>query len=271
MAGEHQIGIGVATGVAAFLGLWGARRRWTPRLLLLTAATVAALATLYPGNVSPWRLVFAVVPGADAIRALVRVGLPLLLPAAIGVALLAERARQTWPRWAVAALAVAVVAEQGRTVPSWDVGPVRARVERLRAAIPSDCAAFLYAREGRRPPGSWVDDQIDAMWAGLERGVPTLNGYSGNEPTGWDLRHSAIRNPADERRLARALASWEARRGLDPARVCLVRLSIGGDGVGAARGGLVANRARSSMEILTTLQATTGESALRPPHRPRGR
>ena len=63
------------------------------------------------------------------------------------------------------------------------------------------------------------------MWAGLEIGVPTANGWSGYPPTQWDWRllDNAIDTPQDERELERALRAWIASRGLDPAGFCWIQ------------------------------------------------
>jgi hypothetical protein len=60
------------------------------------------------------------------------------------------------------------------------------------------------------------------MWAGLEAGVPTVNGYAGNTPPGWDLYRLGDGGPAGRRRLETALARWAEASGLDLARVARI-------------------------------------------------
>ena len=53
--------------------------------------------------------------------------------------------------------------------------------------------------------------QIDAIWASLERRLPTLNGYSGNLPKGWlPLWENVIRTPDDRKRIEAFLRRWPA-------------------------------------------------------------
>ena len=59
------------------------------------------------------------------------------------------------------------------------------------------------------------------MLAGLERGVPTLNGYSGNTPPGWDLSEPQLTTRAQ-------LEQWLARFPNSPggAQLCVVELVL---------------------------------------------
>jgi hypothetical protein len=62
--------------------------------------------------------------------------------------------------------------------------------------------------------------QVDAIWAQLLTDRPTLNGYSGNTPPGWELEWNLIRTPEDEQRVRVAAERWVAAQGLDPAGLC---------------------------------------------------
>ncbi len=61
------------------------------------------------------------------------------------------------------------------------------------------------------------------MWAQLETGVPTINGYSGASPPGWlPLFDSNVNGEKDIDRLGPALGQWAARYGLQPGEICWI-------------------------------------------------
>ena len=49
----------------------------------------------------------------------------------------------------------------------------------------------------------------DAIWAGMARNIPTLNGFSGNAPKGWFFGN--INQETDLRRLQDSVTSWTQR------------------------------------------------------------
>jgi hypothetical protein len=183
---------------------------------------VAACLVVYPGHYFVWNHVYQFVPGGAAIRAVARAGLLLLIPASIGLAFciqtLAARGRPV----VGVALVLACLMEQGLTTPSFDKRAEHAVAAAIAARIPPDCGAFLYSPLAARVP--YPRYQLDAMWAGLLRRVPTVNGYSGNYPPGWKpLAESSLGAPADERRVGKALADWARLRGLKADRLCWVK------------------------------------------------
>ncbi len=225
---EHQIGMGLLTPVVVLTGLFWSRHRRSVRITFGTTVTVMFLATYirWFGLPEPWRAVYAVVPGAGAIRAVARIGMLLLIPASLGLALFLERmlcAGRPFMTAAALAVASACILEQGHTTPSYDKRAVRAEVARLAGKIDPACEAFFYAPSGRDPV--WWKPSIDAMWAGLAAGKPAINGNSGNNvPPGWLAIHTALfSGPApDQRRLARAVAAWLRFYGLNATRICWI-------------------------------------------------
>ncbi len=167
-------------------------------------------------------------PGAAAIRAVARIGILMLIPAGLGVAFFVDEMR---PRRVLLALVLAIgVLEQAQTTPSWDKLAVRRDVASLAGSIRGECGAFLFtplAGSGAGRSGFENDKhQLDAMWAALLTGVPTINGFSGNTPPGRDFGQITVHDETDERRLARRLADWSRRWGLQAQRVCWVRPSV---------------------------------------------
>jgi hypothetical protein len=105
-------------------------------------------------------------------------------------------------------LALLAVLEQARQLPMLDLREEQARVEAIAARVDRKAAAFLHAGAADVP------SQVAAMWAALETGVPTLNGYSGNEPPGW----ARVGGPEARR----WLETWSRRHGIDPSRIQVI-------------------------------------------------
>src|SRR5207248_8744500 len=72
MEDEHRVGLGAMTAAIAALGLFRERRRPAVLLAALAAVAIVLLATAWPGGVTAWRAVYALVPGAKAIRGVAR-------------------------------------------------------------------------------------------------------------------------------------------------------------------------------------------------------
>jgi hypothetical protein len=220
---EQAIGVGPITTLAVVLGLWSQRRLLVVRLLLATSLTfVVVMTVLWPPqvgwtvlekvgwvqgdppawlgkDVAIWWWLYPWVPAGGAMRAVCRVGLLLLVPASVGLAYFAERKG----RLAVV-VAVLCVLEQGRDVPAFAVQEHRDGVARVVRLIPPGCKAFFYHDPDSRPV---YRAQLDAMWAALQTGVPTVNGYSGSAPPAWKpLRSDA--DDTNEGRIRRHLRAW---------------------------------------------------------------
>jgi hypothetical protein len=207
--------------------------------MVIVPLTMAVLATEWPGHFVPWHAVYLFVPGASAMRAVSRIGIAIVFSASLGVALLVDsliRARRIPPsRTAillrrrderkraliVMTLIAAIVAEQVQEPPSYEKSEGRARVANVLSGIGTSCTAFLYT-----PVDSTEDPahlQVDAMWASMQRGTPTVNGYSGNEPPTWDLWDVRVPTPQLDSVVTDNLVRWAAHWHLDPASVCRVR------------------------------------------------
>jgi hypothetical protein len=166
--------------------------------------------------------VFHWLPGANAIRAVSRIGIFLLFPASYALALFVEQAQGHRLRLVRLAAAVLSLLEQGRTASFFEKIPLRQKVDSLARRIDRKrCAAFFYSPSD---PSRRVDyAQLDAVWAYLASGVPTLNGYSGNAPPEWGLGDAQSVTDADETRLAAAIGDWESLKGLSPQAVCWIK------------------------------------------------
>lgn len=220
----------VAAAVAAVVLV---RRAWHARSIdavgtigLASAATLA-FAIVLPlqfdvGGLWAWAHRF--VPGGGAIRVYSRIEIVADFLAVITVACWAstvprERARagRYSTRWNVRALMlgalVLVAVEQVNTTTVLRQLDRSDELARLAAVPPppEGCTSFFVV-DPTREREVWV--QIDAMLIAHEVGLPTLNGYSGQAPPGWDLR--AVGSPL----YSSAVADWVARSGVDPDSVC---------------------------------------------------
>lgn len=217
---EHRLGLGLVTTGVAVLGLWPSRRQPAIRLMLVVTVITLLLSARYTGGHTPWLLVFKGVPGAAAIRAVARVGVWLLLPAAVGLALYLQR-QLAAGRTALAVGLVAVcLLEQGLSNPTFDRFQSRADVRAVAERIRPDCTSFFYAPTAGEAPD--YKYQLDAAWAAMEAGVPTMNGYSGNAPPGWRLHDNRRFDPAAAERLDSDLEAWTRSRGLSLEHVCRI-------------------------------------------------
>jgi len=219
---EQRLGMGLLTTALGVAGLWYRRREAGVRLVALAGLTLFVLA-LNAGGITAWRMVYEVVPGAKAIRAVARIGLVVLIPMGLGLAISVDRLVRNGGFRAVVALVLAILClfEQGETTPAFSKQESREDVAALARLISSDCHAFVFSPVGGRWP--FWKYQLDAMWAGLQTSVPTLNGYSGNFPPGWQLRDTNIRFSGDALRVSRAIGSWIRQNDLNPDSICWVR------------------------------------------------
>jgi hypothetical protein len=192
------------------------------------ASLVLALiaAAVYRDSDTGWYALSLYVPGASAIRALGRVVLMALMVYAIGLGLFVKGMHER--RRPVAAIAIALICflEQGLSTPSYDKREHRSTVDAIASRIDRRDAILYFS--AHRAEVLTPDeenhlstlDNLDAIWAGLERGVPTINGYSGNLPPGWaPLSHTSVRDDGDSSLLDRSLRRWAREHGLPVERI----------------------------------------------------
>lgn len=204
--GELRLGFGLAfiflwvalclrAAAVAWKGKAGIRVQFVA-LMALSSAVFCLLAFRYTPDFSPWRLVFDWIPGAGSIRAVSRFVLFLALPMAVSVAFAfdvvwrrtgAERIR-IFPLALSLGIAAMIVWEQVDLPPfpafskKWEMD----RLEYLSGKLPAHCDSFFVTLNPGLPYSA-TDIQIDAMLVSASRGIPTLNGYSGQSPLQWGL------------------------------------------------------------------------------------
>jgi hypothetical protein len=183
-----------------------------------------AIATLHFGPWSPYRFVYAYFPGAEGIRAVSRIGLIFLIAFSVALAFGLQFVQRRLHLLAAITLGVLCMLEQGVTTEAFDKQRSWNDAERVAKRIGPECKAFLY--ESLQGPHPYFKYHLDAMWAELMSEIPTLNGYTGNYPAGWDLNHTVIVRPDEVMRLLQALDAWVARfpGKLQREDVCWIRL-----------------------------------------------
>ena len=229
MRNEHHLGTGFLTPIVAALGLWKRRRRSGVRLVVIAAMTMVCGVTIWPGAHSAWWFIYRCMPGAQAVRAVARIGIFLLVPAGLGLALFLEgRSPRTRP-WLLL-IAMLCILEQAQALATYSKAYSRACVASIVGAIDRDCQAFFVSAEGGASGNepeihTEVRTHVDAMWAQMQTGIPTVNGYSGHYPRDYGrLQRLVVRDAADVREIESALQSWADRWRLDRDSICWVKL-----------------------------------------------
>ena len=179
-------------------------------LTILTTSLFILLAFQYPGDWSPWWLFYKIIPGAGSIRAVSRCALILALPMGIVLAhvsgVLLEKAfaeRKPLKKILIGGFTLFVA---GFIV--WeqvDLPPFEAfsknlelnRLEYLSQKLPANSKVF-YATVKPGLPYTATDIQIDTMLLSAVRGIPTLNGYSGQSPANGSWWLFRVRSPKYE-------------------------------------------------------------------------
>jgi hypothetical protein len=136
---------------------------------------------------SPWSVIWSLVPGAQAVRAPLRLALILgvcLPPLAVWAVLRLGSGRRGF-KAAALVLGLVITLEQVNLEDAAHMDRAEERTRLQVSSAPAICRSFaLVAQDGHRL--QWFR-QIDAMLIAQASGLPTINGYSGFDPPGWDL------------------------------------------------------------------------------------
>ena len=203
-----------------------ARFRLSADTLFATLLFALLAVVAYRATDTGWYILYLFAPGASAVRALGRVVLMSLIAWAIGLGLFVKEMQER--RRPIGAMLITLVCllEQGLTTPFYDKQEHRIAVDAIARRIDRRDAVLYWSPH--RAPMPTPDgelymsriENLNAMWAALERGVPTINGYSGNFPPGWSpLFQSSIHNEYDSLCLETSLRHWAGERGLSLERI----------------------------------------------------
>jgi hypothetical protein len=209
------IPIGGLAGVGLAL-LATAHERYRPPARLMVRALSFALPILviYYGSDSIWLYVYDRIPGGVGIRAVGRIVMILLMPAALGLATMVQRLEGSGRRLAGGLLAACCMIEQGTSTGSYDAPANRAAIAAVARRVDPEYETFYYRPCDHR---YWIGYQLDAMWASMESGRPTINGYSGYQPPEWagffmvETEHGP--------RVEDVLEEWTRTMGIERSRV----------------------------------------------------
>jgi hypothetical protein len=179
----------------------------------MASAVTALVLVVLPvqfGFGGAWSWLHRFVPGGAAIRVYSRIEVVNVVIAVIAVAcwLAADTLRRP-RRWIVIALPLLIAAEQLNTTDDFRRLDRDRQVAMLAAVPPppSGCEVFWLLPE----PGRNADHaSIDAMRIAHHVDLPTVNGYSGWTPDGWDLQPASRSYEAD-------VEGWLAGAGLSEA------------------------------------------------------
>ena len=167
-------------------------------------------------------LVREAVPGFAALRAVARVGLMMLFPAALGLAVCVHQ-MSVRRRWLLAAVLMMVAAaEQTHRRPSFDKAAAINRVERIASRVPARAESFLLVIDGPRWDKYLHDD---AAWVALKAHVPTVNGRYGHFPPSYPFRTPTVEDPAERAASRRLLDEWVGDRGGDSTAAVIIEVS----------------------------------------------
>lgn len=216
-------GFGPITLIACVAGLWLGRKRPEVQLIVAGFVGLVILTITFPGGWSPWWVVREVVPGTAALRAVARVGLMVLFPAALGLAIVVDRLAEK-RRWIIAAaLILGAIIEQPQRRPTFDKATAVARVERIASMVPADAKTFLLVFRG---PSSDVHVHDDAAWTALSTGIPTVNGRYGHFPPGYPFRTPWIQDSKEGGETRDSLAAWVTEGGVAPETAVMIEVPL---------------------------------------------
>ncbi len=221
---EQVLFLGFGTSFVAFSGLWILRGSSLVRFILVLSLLIVVLLSALPGGIHLWAWVYWYVPGAEAIRAVSRLALYLLIPVAIGGAAWVDSSHRGMAKKYFVPLLLFVVLEQARVLESFTKEATLRNEDKLVVALlgkEKKCDAFYFSQVmGRFPAWRY---HLDAMWASIRTGIPTINGHSGNVPPHWKLTEARIGSKAQDRLLAHALLDWSTHHELSPKQLCWVK------------------------------------------------
>jgi len=203
LGNEHESGFALLLFVliagSAYRVLGRGAHRQDPLLRALALALVVSWAlTLQLWWLSPWGLIYELVPGAKGLRVVLRYQIFLVLPALLLVAAVHRRQgmdlMRRRPRLA-AALALLLVAEQLTGADSAQLSRARQIAELGSIPRPPEACSSFYVASAR--PGEQIyrnpthhairAHNVDAMILAERWRVPTLNGYATFRPADWDF------------------------------------------------------------------------------------
>ena len=167
---------------------------------IIASCLIVLIGMRYGNHFSPWQFVYSFVPGAQAIRGVSRYALVLALPMAIAFAHVIHFAIERISRVAdkrrravlfgclLVLIGLGLVEQFGRKegFDGFSISAENLYLNRVAQGLPNDCSSFYVAVKPAALHNQF-EYQIDAIFVSMMKGMPTLNGYSGQLPPGWNL------------------------------------------------------------------------------------
>ena len=209
--GEMYNGIGFLTMALVLVAFVKFRSRPVIAIWGFVSAVVV-VATLSWHGYALWQFVYAGFPGGQALRAVSRFGVFLLLSAALALALSVDwLTRRFSPALALACVLVIWVEQAGayNLAPVYNKRQIQDWADSVSHALRPGCATYLFSGTAGSTSEQWM--QLIGMWAELSAGIPTLNGYSGHWAPDWPFINAGISNRLDRVRLYEGIRDWVLR------------------------------------------------------------
>jgi hypothetical protein len=197
---EHQMFLGIGVVLLVLSGIGYRRDRWA--MASFVALGLLVLVTMKFPHFSIYSKLFKI-PGLNAIRAVARIILVMLFPVSVLVARAIERSLRSGRRIGLAvavAIGVLIMLVECVAVASYKT-PIREWRDRLALyqgelpdKLPSNAIVFVPVSN----PNDFMLPEIDSVILAQDRGVMSLNGYSGNNPSSY---RPDFNDPCNEIRL----------------------------------------------------------------------
>lgn len=182
-------------------------------VVCLISCLVSVLLVVKIKDYSLWYLFYKFIPGASALRAMMRYYLLLHLPIGILIAYCGSRigakssGRSIWTAFVILLL-VLTGNMKYHISSSWNI-PGELQFIRNVPDPPKDCEIAYFTSHKGDIDRFFPFSQMEAWEIANDKGIKTINGYSGNYPENWGLEYmSSINN------MGRALC-WIKRNHLD--------------------------------------------------------
>jgi hypothetical protein len=161
-------------------------RIWLVKICLLVFITIFCLSLRLPLGISLWRIVYELIPGASVIRGVTRIwtisyfylliAIIISLDSFLNTVIVNKRSYLL----IVSIVCFVGISEQlVLNIPSYVKAPYVQKASELHQLIQKDCdVAYL----SFNPNPRFYEDQLTAMWAGIQANIAVVNGHSGNVP-----------------------------------------------------------------------------------------
>ncbi|MGB5771606.1 MAG: hypothetical protein WBM32_17315, partial [Crocosphaera sp.] len=156
------------------------------QVCLLVFVSIFVLSFRMPSGFSLWRIVYEIVPGATAIRAVTRIWTIAYFYLLVAVIICVDSLLRTVITkkrlylLIISLFCVIGISEQIIfNLPSYEKAPFAGEILELSQVMKKDCSLSYTFFDNRKP---FYQAQLSAMWAGIKTNTPVINGYSGQSP-----------------------------------------------------------------------------------------